>query len=221
MTAGALAGDDLALAQSLCDHGASLFRRGLSGGSSGNITARLADGRFLVTPTGLPLGAMTPADLAVLAPDGTHQVGREPSKEWPLHQAFYATRPQTGAVVHLHSTYATAWSLLEGLDAGNVLPPVTPYAIMRLGKVALLPFFVPGDPAMGDAVRGLKGRHAAVLLANHGPVVAAPTLNAAVDGMEEFEETAKLLILTRGQPRRLLTEAEVAALVARYDVEWG
>lgn len=216
----ALQGADLALAQALCDHGASLFSRGLTGGSSGNITARLSDGRFLVSPTGLSLGAMSPADLAVLAPDGTHIAGRKPSKEWPLHAAFYATRPQTGAVVHLHSTYATAWSLNPGLDAGNVLPPITPYAIMRLGKVALLPFFVPGDAAMGDAVRGLQGRHAAVLLANHGPVVSAPTLDDAVNGMEEFEETAKLLILTAGQPRRLLSEAEVAALVARYNVEW-
>lgn len=216
----ALQGADLALAQALCDHGASLFARGLTGGSSGNISARLDDGRFLVTPTGLSLGAMTPADLAVLAPDGSHLGGRKPSKEWPLHEAFYATRPGTGAVVHLHSTYATAWSLMEGLDPGNVLPPITPYAIMRLGKVALLPFFVPGDAAMGDAVRGLNGRHAAVLLANHGPVVSAPTLEDAVNGMEEFEETAKLLILTAGQPRRLLTEAEVAALVARYNVEW-
>ena len=216
----ALQGNDLALAQALCDHGASMFARGLTGGSSGNISARLDDGRFLVTPTGLSLGAMTPADLAVLATDGSHLGGRKPSKEWPLHAAFYATRPQTGAVVHLHSTYATAWSLMEGLDPGNVLPPITPYAIMRLGKVALLPFFVPGDAAMGDAVRGLNGRHAAVLLANHGPVVSAPTLDDAVNGMEEFEETAKLLILTAGQPRRLLTGAEVAALVARYNVEW-
>lgn len=216
----ALQGVNLALAQALCDQGASLFARGLTGGSSGNISARLDDGRFLVTPTGLSLGAMTPADLAVLAPDGSHLGGRKPSKEWPLHAAFYATRPQTGAVVHLHSTYATAWSLMQGLDPGNVLPPITPYAIMRLGKVALLPFFVPGDAAMGDAVRGLNGRHAAVLLANHGPVVSAPTLDDAVNGMEEFEETAKLLILTAGQPRRLLTEAEVAALVARYNVEW-
>ena len=216
----ALQGVNLALAQALCDQGASLFARGLTGGSSGNISARLDDGRFLVTPTGLSLGAMTPADLAVLAPDGSHLGGRKPSKEWPLHAAFYATRPQTGAVVHLHSTYATAWSLMQGLDPGNVLPPITPYAIMRLGKVALLPFFVPGDAAMGDAVHGLNGRHAAVLLANHGPVVSAPTLDDAVNGMEEFEETAKLLILTAGQPRRLLTEAEVAALVARYNVEW-
>lgn len=211
---------DAALAEAICAQGASLFRRGLTGGSSGNISARLADGRFLLTPTGLSLGALAPADLAVLAPDGTHLGGRAPSKEWPLHAAFYATRPQTGAVVHLHSTHATAWSLLRGLDAGNVLPPITPYAIMRLGKVALLPFFVPGDPAMGEAVRALGGRHAAVLLASHGPVVSAPTLAAAVDGMEEFEETARLLLLTEGLPRRLLTEAEVAALVARHDAEW-
>lgn len=216
----ALTGDDLTLAQALCAQCGSMFQRGLTGGSSGNVSVRLSDGRFLVTPTGLSIGTLSPADLAVLAPDGTHLVGRPPSKEWPLHEAFYATRPQTGAIVHLHSTYATAWSLMDGLDAKNALPPITPYAIMRLGKVALLPFFVPGDPAMGAAVRGLNGKHAAVLLANHGPVVAALSLEDAVNGMEEFEETAKLLLLTSGQPRRMLTKEEVAALVARYDVEW-
>lgn len=211
---------DRALAQALCDHGTALVQRGLSGGSSGNISARLDDGRFLVTPTGLSLGGLVPEDLAILGPDGTPLAGRPPSKEWPLHAAFYATRPQTRAVVHLHSTHATAWSLRPDLNLADVLPPITPYAIMRLGRVALLPFFVPGDPAMGAAVRGLGGRHAAVLLANHGPVVSAPTLAAAVQGIEEFEETARLLVLMQGQPLRLLTEAEVAALVARYNVEW-
>jgi ribulose-5-phosphate 4-epimerase/fuculose-1-phosphate aldolase len=212
--------DRTRLSENLCRYGASLFARGLSGGSSGNLSARLDDGRFLVTPTGRSLGTLTPADLSLLDRDGTHLDGPAPTKEWPLHAAFYTTRPQTGAVVHLHSTYATALSVLDGLDAGNVLTPITPYAIMRLGKVALLPFFVPGDTAMGDAVRALNGRHAAVLLANHGPVVSAPTLDDAVAGAEEFEETAKLLILTAGLPRRGLTPDQVAALVTRYKVEW-
>ncbi|SDW49723.1 3-oxo-tetronate 4-phosphate decarboxylase [Roseicitreum antarcticum] len=208
------------IAHALCAQSASLFQRGLTGGSSGNISARLGDGRFLVTPTGMSLGALAPDDLSVLAADGTHIDGPAPTKEWPLHDAFYATRVQTGAVVHLHSTYATALSVLADVDAGNVLTPITPYAIMRLGKVALLPFFLPGDAAMGDAVRALAGKHAAVLLANHGPVVSSPTLAAAVDAMEEFEEAAKLLVLTNGMKRRLLTGAQVVALVARYNVEW-
>lgn len=207
-------------AHALCAQSASLFQRGLTGGSSGNISVQLENGRFLVTPTGMSLGGLSPDDLSVLAADGTHIDGPAPTKEWSLHAAFYATRAQTGAVVHLHSTYATALLVLANVDAGNVLTPITPYAIMRLGKVALLPFFLPGDAAMGDAVRALAGKHAAVLLANHGPVVSALSLAAAVDAMEEFEETAKLLVLTHGMPRRLLTGAQVAALVARYNVEW-
>ncbi len=208
------------LSKELCTLSASLFQRGLTGGSSGNISVRLSNGRFLVTPTGLSLGALTISDLSVLTPEGAHLDGRAPTKEWPLHAAFYATRAQTGAVVHLHSTYATALSVMDGIDPENVLTPITPYAIMRLGKVALLPFFLPGDAEMGYAVRALGGKHAAVLLANHGPVVSAQTLSAAVDAMEEFEETAKLLVLTHGTPRRLLTQAQIAALVARYGVEW-
>lgn len=213
-------GEQHEIADALCAQSASLFQRGLTGGSSGNISARLSDGRYLVTPTGMSLGALSADDLSVLNPDGTHVDGPAPTKEWSLHAAFYATRPQTGAVVHLHSTYATALSVLADVDAGNVLTPITPYAIMRLGKVALLPFFLPGDAGMGDAVRALAGKHAAVLLANHGPVVSALSLSAAVDAMEEFEETARLLVLTNGMNRRLLSDAQVAALVARYNVEW-
>ena len=207
------------LTHQLCRLSASLFARGLVGGGAGNISVRTPEG-FLVTPTGSSLGTLDPGRLSRLAPDGTPRAGDPPSKEWPLHAAFYDTRPSTGAVVHLHSTWATALSLLSDTDPENALPPISPYAIMRLGKVRLLPFFVPGDPAMGEAVRALGGRHAAVLLANHGPVVSAPSLQAAVDAMEEFEETAKLALITRGLPQRRLTAAEIGALVARHDVEW-
>jgi ribulose-5-phosphate 4-epimerase/fuculose-1-phosphate aldolase len=209
------------LTRELCQQSASLFQRGLTGGSSGNISARLPDGRFLVTPTGESLGGLDPLMISVLAPDGRHVDGPAPTKEWPLHEAFYATRPDTGAVVHLHSTYATALSILDGLDPDNVLTPITPYAIMRLGKVALLPFFLPGDAAMGEAVRALGGARTAVLLANHGPVVAGTSLKAAIDAMEEFEETAKLLILTHGMARRGLSDDEVAALVQKFNVDWN
>ena len=208
------------LGSELCRLSASLFARRLVGGGAGNISVRTPEG-FLVTPTGSSLGALAPDRLARLSPEGRHLAGDPPSKEWPLHAAFYETRPATGAVVHLHSTWATALSLLADTDPDNALPPITPYAIMRLGKVRLLPFFVPGDPALGEAVRALEGRHAAVLLANHGPVVSAPSLQAAVDAMEEFEETARLALITRGLPQRRLTEAQIAALVARYNVEWN
>ncbi len=147
--------------------------------------------------------------------------GDAPTKEMPLHSAFYDTRgAKAGAVVHLHSTHSVALSMLADIDPDNVLPPLTAYSIMRLGKVRLLPYFRPGDPAMGDAVRGLAGKRSAVLLANHGPVVAGKDLEAAVYAMEELEETARLALLTRGLGPRLLTPEQIRDLVDTFDVEW-
>src|SRR6056297_2795224 len=138
----------------------------------------------------------------------------------PLHSAFYDTRSTAGAVVHLHSCHAVALSLMPDANADDFLPRLTPYAIMKLGRVKLLPFFLPGDPAMGDAIRGLAGRRSAVVLANHGPVVAGKDIDAAVNAIEELEETAKLTLLTRGMSPRLLTEAQVGKLVREFKVEW-
>lgn len=208
------------LREDICRLAASLFDRGLTQGSSGNVSVRLADGGLLVTPTGASLGRLDPARLARLDADGRFVSGDRPTKEVPLHEAFYATRGQTGAVVHLHSAHAVAWSTLQGVDPEDVLPPITPYAVMLLGRDRLLPFFVPGDPATGDAIRGLGGRRSAVLLANHGPVVASRDLEAAVNAMEELEATARLALLTRGHHPRLLDPAEVARVVERFDVEW-
>ncbi|UWR13339.1 aldolase [Sulfitobacter mediterraneus] len=198
----------------------SLFDRGLTPGNSGNISARLSDGTLLVTPTGSSMGFLDPAHISHMAADMTHLGGDKPTKEVPLHSAFYDTRQTTGAVVHLHSTHAVALSMLPETAADNALPPLTPYGIMRLGKVQLLPFFLPGDPAMGQAVRGLAGKRSAVLLANHGPVVAGKDLEAAVFAMEELEETAKLALLTRGMNIRSLTQIQVHAVVDRFDVDW-
>ncbi len=199
----------------------SLFERGLTPGSSGNISARLSDGSLLVTPTGSSMGFLDPARISHLATDMTHLSGDAPTKEVPLHSAFYDTRVTTGAVVHLHSSHAVALSMLPDTDPDNALPALTPYAVMRLGKVQLLPFFLPGDPGMGDAVRGLAGRRSAVLLANHGPVVAGKDIEAAVYAMEELEETAKLALLTRGMGAIGLTPDQIAAVVDRFDVDWG
>lgn len=211
--------EEARLREQLCRLGASLFLRGLTGGASGNLSARLPDGRVLATPTGQSLGALDPAGLSVIEA-GRHAAGPAPTKEMPLHAAFYETQADTGAVVHLHSTHSVALSMLPGVDPDDALPPLTAYAIMRLGRVALLPVFLPGDPAMGEAVRGLAGKRTAVLLANHGPVVAGRDLEAAVYAVEELEETAKLALLTRGLGARGLTEAEVAAVVARFGVSW-
>ena len=190
----------------------SLFERGYSVGSSGNISAKVDDG-LLITPTNSCLGRLDPARIAKLDRDGRHVGGDKPSKEVFLHRAFYETRPGTGAVVHLHSTYATAVSCHRDTDPEDAIPPITPYVVMRVGRVVLLPYMRPGDPRMGDEIRALGGARAAVLLANHGPVVAGPDLASAVYAAEELEETAKLLTLLRGQPVRHLDGAAVADLV--------
>ncbi|MFU8862283.1 MAG: 3-oxo-tetronate 4-phosphate decarboxylase [Rhodobacterales bacterium] len=208
------------LREDICFWAASMFNRGLTGGASGNISVRTEDGGLLVTPTGVSLGRLDPARLSRFDAAGQHIGGDAPTKEMPLHAAFYETRKSAGAVVHLHSTHSVALSMLPDTDPDNVLPPLTPYAVMRVGKVALLPFFLPGDAAMGDALRGLGGKRAAVLLANHGPVVASTDLEAAVYAMEELEETAKLALLLRGHAPRALDEEQIGALVRKFDLEW-
>lgn len=207
--------------EKLCRLAATLFERGLTGGATGNVSQRLDDGTLLVTPTGSSLGALDPARLSHLDSQGHRLSGDKPTKEVELHTALYDTRPgKTAAVVHLHSTHAVAWSLMPDVNPDNLLPPLTAYAIMKLGKVKLLPYYAPGDPEMGTAVRALGGKRSALVLANHGPVVAAQSLEAAVYAMEELEETAKLALLTYGRNPRLLTDAAIADLVRRFEVEW-
>ncbi len=208
------------LREEICRFAKSLFERGLTGGASGNISAMTEDGGLLVTPTGSSFGALDPARLALFDAKGALIGGDRPTKEMPLHSAFYQTRSTARAVVHLHSTHSVALSMLPDTDPDNVLPGLTAYSIMRLGKVKLLPYFRPGDPAMGEAVRGLAGKRTAVLLANHGPVVAAKDLEAAVYATEELEETAKLALLTRGLGPRALTQAQIRDVVDHFDVEW-
>jgi len=199
------------LREEICLLGASLFTRGLTFGSAGNISARLEDG-WLMTPTNVSLGRLDPARLAKLDANGKLVSGEPPTKETFLHRAMYSERPQASAVVHLHSTYSVAVSALADVDAANVLPPITAYYVMRVGRLPLVAYYPPGDPALADAVQRLAGKHHAVLLANHGPVVAGGTLDAAVNAIEELEETAKLFLLLRGAKVRLLTDAQVAAL---------
>ena len=198
----------------------SIFDRGLTGGASGNISARLPDGGLLVTPTGASMGTLDPARLSRFDAEGRHIDGDRPTKEMPLHTAFYDTRASTGAVVHLHSTHSTALSMLRDVDPENMLPPLTAYSIMRLGKVVRLPYFRPGDPAMGEAVRGLAGRRSAMVLAHHGPVVAGKDLEAALYAMEELEETSKLALLLRDRDPVLLSDAEVMELVRIHKPDW-
>jgi 3-dehydro-4-phosphotetronate decarboxylase len=190
----------------------SLFDRGYTVGSSGNISVRLEDG-LLITPTNSCFGNLDPAKLSKVDPTGRHVAGDKPSKEIFLHQAFLETRATAGAVVHLHSTCATAVSCLADIDPDDVLPPLTPYFLMRVGHLPLLPYFRPGDPAMGDAIRLLEGRYAAVLLSNHGPVVSAADLASAVYASEELEETAKLFLLLKGHALRPVPDDRIAELL--------
>ncbi|MCL1486089.1 MULTISPECIES: 3-oxo-tetronate 4-phosphate decarboxylase [unclassified Marinobacter] len=197
-------------------YGKSLFDRGLTMGSSGNISVRLDDGGWLMTPTNACLGWLDPARISQLDRHGQLVAGDLPTKESFLHQAMYGERPQSGAIVHLHSTHSVAVSCLPDVDPHDCIPPLTAYYVMRVGKLPLVPYHIPGDVTLGDAVKGLAGQHSAVLLANHGPVVAGKSLEAAVYATEELEETAKLFLLLRGQNPRCLTDDQIQELEARF-----
>ncbi|NUH66493.1 aldolase [Sulfitobacter sp. S0837] len=209
-----------ALREQICLLAKSMFDRGLTGGSTGNISARTDDGGLLVSPTGTSFGRLDPARLSHFDASCRLVDGDPPTKEMPLHTAFYDTRSAAGAVVHLHSCHSVAWSMMPDVDPDNFLPPMTPYAIMKLGRVKLLPFYRPGDPAMGEAVRGLAGKRSAVMLANHGPVVAGKDIEAACNAIEELEDTARLAMMMHGIPARMLDATQVRDLVTHFDIEW-
>jgi len=195
----------------LAQFGQILYARGLAPGSSGNLSVRLED-RWLLTPTNSCLGRLDPARIAALDWRGARLSGDPPSKESFLHLAVYQERPSAQAVVHLHSTCAVAVSCLLEVDPADVLPALTPYYVMRVGSLPLVPYYRPGDRALAEAVRLLMRHHSAVLLANHGPVVAGASLEAAVYAAEEIEETARLHLLLGGSKVRYLTEHQVAEL---------
>ena len=200
----------------ICAAGASLFNRGLTHGSTGNISVKLESGGWLMTPTGSSLGTLDPARLSHLDEKGRLLSGDAPTKEAFLHTTMYDRRPKAGAVVHLHSTHSVAVSCLDCVDHSNCLPPITAYYVMRVGSLPLVPYYPPGDVSLADAVGKLAGKHHALLLANHGPVVAGSGLSAAMDAIEELEETARLFLMLRGQPVRALTDAQVNELKMRF-----
>ncbi len=199
------------LREAICRCGKSLFDRGLTFGSSGNISVRVDDG-WLMTPTNASLGELDPGRLSKLGDTGDHLSGDKPTKETFLHLGMYRHRSEARAVVHLHSTYSVAVSCLADIDPADVLPPITAYYVMRVGSLPLVPYFAPGDPALGPAVEALADKHRAVLLANHGPVVAGTSLDAAMYATEELEETAKLFLLLKDRGFRPLTSEQVSNL---------
>ncbi len=204
------------LREAICLHGKSLFDRGLTSGSSGNISVRLPDsilrGGMLVTPTNSCMGRLDPDRISKVDASGALIGGDQPSKEWFLHASVYRSRGQDSAVVHLHSTYSVAVSCLTEVNPQDVLPPITAYYVMRVGRLQMIPYFAPGDRSLAEAVATAAETTHSLLLANHGPVIAAPSLETAVYATEELEETAKLYLLLRGQPTRFLTPQQRAEL---------
>ena len=203
------------LREDICWFGKSLYDRGLTFGSAGNISARAEDG-WLMTPTNSCLGRLDPARLSKVDERGALLSGDKPTKEAFLHLSMYTQRPAAGAIVHLHSTHSVAVSVLADVDPDQPIPPITAYYVMKIGRLKLLPYFAPGDLQLADAVREVAGSHHAVLLANHGPVVAGKDLESAVYATEELEETARLFLLLRGEKLRLLSAEQAAELNRRY-----
>jgi 3-dehydro-4-phosphotetronate decarboxylase len=207
------------LREQICAIGKSLFERGLTAGSSGNISVRLDQG-WLLTPTNSSLGRLDPARLAKLDDAGNLLSGDPPSKELPLHRAFYGARGPARAIVHLHSTHSVAVSVLNGIDPANAMPAITAYQVMKVGRLPVLPYFRPGDANVASAIAAEAPRHAAVLLANHGPVVSGVSLDAASDAIEELEETAKLFLLLQGRKIRTLSDAQIEELRRAFGANW-
>lgn len=209
---------EAALREEICLLAKSLYDRSLTHGSTGNLSVRCPDGGLLVTPTNSSFGFLDPARLSRLDSQGRLIDGDPPTKEMCLHSAFYETSvADVGAVVHLHSHYSVLLSMHPETDPDNMIPPITPYSVMKLGRVKLLPYFKPGDGAMGDAVRSLCGQHKAVVLANHGPVLAGKTLRSAIYAIEELEAAARLTIEARGRPVKLLNEHDVEELQSIFN----
>ena len=210
--------EETSLRDQIARIGESLFDRGLTAGSSGNISARLADGGWLMTPTNVSLGTLDPARLSHFDARGRHIGGDAPTKEAFLHFSMYEERASAGAVVHLHSSHATAVSILRDVDPADVMPALTAYYIMRVGRLPLVPYFAPGDPDLANAVKALAGNHHAVLLANHGPVVAGRSIIDAQYAIEELEEAAKLFLILQNHALRTLNTEQVNDLRLRFNL---
>ena len=197
----------------------SMFDRGLTFGTSGNISVRLEDG-WLMTPTGSTMGEIDPVLISKLDNDGKHISGDRPTKENFLHMAMYEKRPMTSAIVHLHSTHSVAVSCLDDLNTENVLPPITAYYVMKIGTLPLIPYYPPGDLNLAKVVREMAGKHHAVLLANHGPVVSGKDLESSVNAIEELEATAKLALILKGANAKELNNDEILSVVNKFNLEW-
>ncbi|AMW16719.1 putative aldolase [Glaesserella parasuis 29755] len=203
---------DLAQKIQMVELAKSLFDRGYTVGGAGNLSVKLDDNRVLVTPTGSSLGRLEVNRLSVLDMNGNLIEGDKPSKESVFHLALYQANPQCRAIVHLHSTYLTALSCLEGIDTTNAIRAFTPYYVMRVGQLPVIPYYKPGDTNIARELSERALQAKAFLLANHGVVVTGNSLVDAVDNTEELEETAKLYFILQGKSIRYLSESEVKDL---------
>jgi ribulose-5-phosphate 4-epimerase/fuculose-1-phosphate aldolase len=207
--------DEVRLRERFVLLGRSLFERGFGVGTSGNLSG-WADGFLLATPTNSCLGRLDAERISRLDGQGRHLDGDLPTKELPLHLAVYAARPQDRAVVHLHSTHATALSCLPDVDQDNALPPLTAYQAMRFGRLPVVPYFRPGEPDPSRVIGPYSARSRALLLANHGSLVSEATLDNAVAVAEEVEEACKLFLMLRGSPYRTLSGPQLDELAAVF-----
>lgn len=204
------------LRQKLVRMGALLYKRQLAHGSAGNLSVRLDDGSILVTPTNSSLGFLENDRISKLTASGELISGDQPSKEYFFHLAVYDERPAAKAVVHLHSTYSVAVSCLCHEQTDDVLPPLTAYHVMRVGKLPLVRYFQPGDRALADEVREVSKHHRSMLLANHGPIVSGASLEEAVYAYEELEETAKLYFIIGDRKNSPLRAEEIAKINSAF-----
>lgn len=210
---------ETALRDEICRVGESLFNRGYTVGSAGNISARLPDG-WLITPTDACLGRLDPARLSKIGPDGEQVSGDRASKTIRLHRAIYDADPAVGGIVHTHSTHLVALSLTPGVDPSNIIPPLTPYHVMKAGRIPLIPYMRPGDPAVTALVAPHVRTGRGVMLARIGPTFWHDTVSAAAAALEEAEETAKLAFLTRGAVVPPLDDPQIAELRETFGARW-
>ena len=210
----------------ICRIGRSLFERGYVHATAGNISVRLPDGAFLITPTDACLGFLDAAQLAHVGADGTQRSGERASKTLALHRRIYASVPEARCVIHTHSTHLVALTLQGVWSDDDILPPITPYYVMKVGHVPLIPYHRPGDPAVADlvaqriaafAARGTPIR--ALMLDRLGPNVWHESPAAAMAVLEELEETAKLWLLAQPRPAPL-THDQIDELRQVFGAAW-
>ncbi|WP_288477708.1 aldolase [uncultured Pseudomonas sp.] len=206
------------LREEICTVGASLYARGYTVGSAGNISARLEDG-WLITPTDACLGRLDPAAIAKVGLNGDWVSGDKPSKTLALHRQVYDRNPGVGGVVHTHSTHLVALTLAGVWRPDDILPPITPYQVMKVGHIPLIPYARPGAASVAEQVAQLANRVRGVMLERLGPVVWESSVSKASFALEELEETARLWLLTEPRPAPL-DAAALAELAETFGASW-